>query len=104
MSPQPNKQRPRFTPLSRREEIILLLSDDHDFTSTQLYLMPLIVQAVNRLTLSDRNSRQFRNALLADVSVAAQRFLRSRSDKTTYRFATYFTWYIQERVKDLGNP
>jgi hypothetical protein len=103
MNAQPGEQRPRFKSLSRKEEIILLLSDDRDFTSTQLYLMPLISQAVNRMSISDRQAQQLRNTLLADVSVAARRFLRSRTRKTTYRFAAYFTWYIQERVNELGN-
>ena len=95
-----NKKIKRFKPLSKEDEITLLTSDDTDFSSTQLYLMPLIVQAIGRMTLSDKEAQRIRNALLADIPVAAHRFLRSRTEATAYRFATYFTWYIQKRIEE----
>jgi hypothetical protein len=89
----------RFNALTRDQEIALLRGDDNSFSATQLYLMPLIHQAVKRMELRKEESQRLASTLLADVPVAASRFLRSLSRSAAYSFATYFTWYIHERCK-----
>lgn len=91
-----------FSPREREEELDILLSDDEQFNKTKQYLDSLILDVLSRFNLSDEKVAQLHQQLLDDVPVAARRFLDSeQSMSATYKFCTYFTWYIAERVNRI---
>jgi hypothetical protein len=96
MTPPPSTQ---FKPLPRQEEIELLRNDTSTFAGAKKYLGPLIEQALQRFTLTPVKRSRLRRQLSLDIPIAAKRFLESpRSTAATYRFCTYFTWYIHRRI------
>ncbi len=91
-----------FHPRERAGELDLLLNDDIQFSRTKQYLDDLVTDALNRFDLREDQFTELRQQLLNDVPIAAERFLGSeKSMNATYRFSTYFTWYIAERVNGI---
>lgn len=100
MPPSTRKLKRHFRPWSRTDELTLLKSDDAVFSATRHYLKPLIEQVLARYELSLEEQRELARQLGDDVPIAAKRFLTSiHSQAADYTFATYFTWYISERLK-----
>jgi hypothetical protein len=92
--------KPMFVPLTKQEELALLRNDDEQFSKTASYLDGLIRSALDRFSFSTAVFRRIHKALLRDVAVAARRFLDNpKNINSSYRFSTYFTWYISERLK-----
>src|ERR1700730_289707 len=88
-----------FVPLAAHGEVLLLQHDTPQFDQTKQYLTPLITDALTRFALSETGLRELRDALLADVSIAAHRFLSDPQNLTgEYTFSVYFTWYIKKRI------
>jgi hypothetical protein len=91
-----------FHPRERAEELSLLLDDDTRFTKTKQYLDNLIMDALDHFDLSTEQLIKLREELSNDIPVAAKRFLGSeKSMSATYKFSTYFTWYIADRVNRI---
>jgi len=94
--PHPSQQ---FRPRSPCDELALLQSDQPDFLATTEYLHPLITQGLNLFEMSPADYRRLENQLLLDVRIAAARFLGNTANHTAgYRFCTYFSWYIHQRI------
>jgi DNA-directed RNA polymerase sigma subunit (sigma70/sigma32) len=102
-SSKPTIQRKKhFSSRIRAEELKILLNDNADFSETKQYLDSLIKDALERFQLSDEQLIQLHHELLEEVSVAARRFLSSKTSMNAdYKFSTYFTWYIAERVNRI---
>ena len=78
---------------------MLLLHDTANFSRTQHYLEPLIDDALSKFEFTSAQQRSLRRELLADIAVAARRFLNSsKSTEADYKFCTYFSWYIAQRI------
>ncbi|MDQ3808069.1 MAG: hypothetical protein M3298_07880 [Thermoproteota archaeon] len=93
-----------FHPQDRAEELDLLINDDDEFAKTKQYLGNLIADALNRFDLHTDQLTELHQQLLDDVPVAAKRFLGSeKSMNASYKFSTYFTWYIAERVNRIDD-
>jgi hypothetical protein len=90
-----------FRPLSKKEELALLQNDSEDWRNTKLYLDKLIRTALNGFILDDHTSQRLHTELLNDVPIAVQRFLVNKAYEKNYSFATYFTWYIAQRINVL---
>jgi len=88
----------RFQPLSLEEELDLLRDDDASFSRTQLYLAPLVTQALNTAKVLETEQRSLRAKILSQTSQAAERFLSNHGGGESYTFAAYFTWYIHQAV------
>lgn len=89
-----------FVPLSPEKELALLRVDSPDFGTAIQYIAPLIDSVLTKLKVPPKRAVEVRAALLTDVPVAARRYLdRVQSRKTSYRFSTYFTWYIKRRLE-----
>jgi hypothetical protein len=88
-----------FKALNREEEIALLRSDDQNFDRTRMYLAPLISSAARRLE-SVGDQKSLVQELDELIPVAAKRFLANPKNlEASYKFSTYFTWYIAEALK-----
>jgi hypothetical protein len=88
-----------FVPRLREEELALLQGDTPDFQDTQAYLTPLIEGALALFAFSETDYRSLREELLSTVPIAARRFLENPKNlAASYKFSTYFTWYISQAV------
>lgn len=95
----PNTPSRLFKPLGRKAEVQLLLNDDEHFSKTQVYIKPLIAAAIQRANLQPHEQDGIVNALITIVPLAAERFLAAHRDReATYKFSTYFTWYINQAL------
>lgn len=89
-----------FIPLSPEKEFALLRGDNRDFGAVIQYVTPLIDAVLSRLNVRPPRASDVRKRLIDEVPVAARRYLdRALSRKTSYRFSTYFTWYIKQRIE-----
>ncbi len=87
-----------FEPLSLEEEMMILSMDTPAFTKTREYLKPLIEQVVQHHLPKARQAETI-DLLIADVAIAAECFCEKYSlSNAPYKFSTYFTWYIEQRV------
>lgn len=95
----------KFIPKSKMAEFKMLLADDDSYTQTKTYLAPRIELALNKFEFSDEAHKDLVNKLEQDIEIAAKRFLKNKKNWETlpYRFSTYFSWYIAQRVNPL-NP
>lgn len=76
--------------------------DDSVFTRTRRYLKPLILQAAERIDPSRRTI--FIATMTDQVGIAAARFLANPTNRRgSYKFSTYFTWYISEQLNRLAD-
>jgi hypothetical protein len=90
---------PTFESLSINEELALLNRDTPGFPHTQAYLEPLIESILDRCGLTGLQREKSRRLLLDDVVLAAGRFLSDPKNLSgEYKFSTYFTWYVGERL------
>jgi len=87
-----------FKLLSRDEELEILEKDDKSFTRTTKYLEPWITQVLKKQNLDDGKFAKLYAELISDISVAARRFLENYTPDKTYKFSTYFGWYIAQRI------
>lgn len=92
-----------FRPKSREDELSILLNDDPDFRNTKNYLDALILAALNRFEFSLKKRNQLRKELLQEVPVAAERFLSGDQNQRDFKFSTYFTWYIAQKINKQPN-
>ena len=76
-----------------------LLEKLPDCKPLQEYLAPLIQKALDRFELGPAEHERLTKALLKDVKVAGERFLRNSRADDDSKFSAYFTWYIAERLK-----
>jgi hypothetical protein len=90
-----------FQPLDLEKELHLLRTDGPEFRQTQAYVLPLIRTALARYTLSEEQEERLVDALMEDVPLAAARFLEVPTRTDAYSFATYFTWYVGQRINAL---
>jgi hypothetical protein len=92
----------KFIPLEREGELKLLKNDGTAFSQTKQYLDPLIIQSLNRFELSEKRVNNLHEQLLCDVPRAAKTFMNSKkSMDDSFKFCTYFTWYIGERINKI---
>ena len=94
----------RFQALPLEEELQLLRTDNQAFERTRQYLLPLIESALSNSELDQEQRPWLIEQLLSDVPLAARRFLANHNRTRSYRFATYFTWYIAERLRRGVSP
>ena len=87
---------PQFVPKTAPEEFLLVTSDDSDYSQTKAYLLPLIRQALKEH--GGDSIEAFEELLLSDVPVAARRFATNHQQSPGYKFSTYFSWYISQRL------
>lgn len=77
----------------------MLCKDSNDFINTKKYLLPLIVQATQKIKNQEKREQMIKD-LENDVATAAQRFMKNLDGiRNKYSFAVYFTWYIHQRFK-----
>lgn len=88
----------------RQKQIRILLSDDESFSTTKEYLKPLILKSLSHFELTGAQHQSLLNQLLGDVRIAANRYLGTdRHIDADYKFSTYFTWYIAQRINKTQN-
>ncbi len=92
-----SRQDQQFNPLAQEEEIDILTNDTSDFSRTKAYLCPLIRTTLERLGMNALDYEEVSRQLLDDIPFAAEAYLSGTS--CTYKFSTYFTWFIHERTK-----
>jgi hypothetical protein len=99
---QPSRYENIFTPLEREQELLILLNDDDSFTNTKHYLDALILQALSHFKFTREQHDTLHHQLVNDVPLAASRFLNNeRNIDADFKFCTYFTWYISERINKI---
>ncbi len=86
----------QFIPKLASEEFLLVTSDDSDYSQTKEYLLPLIRQALKEH--GGDSIEALEGLLLSDVPVAARRFIANHHQTPGYKFSTYFSWYISQRL------
>jgi hypothetical protein len=73
---------PNFSPLSKQDEVGLLLED-----------------ALSHFLLSSEETACVRDAIIVDIPIAAKRFLSNGNiSEKEYKFSAYFSWYILQRL------
>lgn len=85
---------------TRKQELALLKNDNTRFTATKRYLKPLIVHVLDQFELHPSTRRKLLRDLLSDVGRAGYLFLEFSRGKD-YRFSTYYTWYIGQRLNPV---
>ena len=92
-----------FKALAKEQELALLQSDDADLTRTHRYLVPLIETALQKFEIDSDTHRTVTGQLFSDIPIAVERFFEHNRQEESYSFATYFTWYISERINKIPN-
>lgn len=82
----------KFIPQSSAAELILLQQDDSRFLDTIEYLKPMVSAAI----VSHGKPAALEKKILKDIPLAAKRYLKEK--ERTYRFSTYFTWYLSKHL------
>lgn len=89
----------KFKPKTKHEEFELLLQNN-EFSELKKYLSPLILGALKKFSFKKQKLDRIYNELINDVPIAVSRYLGNKKNiESDYKFSTYFTWYISERIK-----
>lgn len=94
----------QFKSKTRQQENELIKNDDPFFIKTKIYLKPLIISALNHFDLTKDLRNKLLEQIVEDIPVAVKKYLKYKNNEKKYKFCTYFTWYIAQRinaVKDL---
>jgi hypothetical protein len=91
----------KFIPQNIDQEQKLVLNDDEFFTQTKNYLKPLILSSIDLFDLSENAANELFWKTMNDIPIAAKRFLGRNKTKKDYKFSTYFSWYIKERINKI---
>ena len=91
----------KFIPKTIKEDHEIISNDDPLFMQTKEYLKPLIWTAINTFELPEETQTKLFWELVNDVPIAAQRFLEHNGLKKDYKFSTYFSWYIGQRINKI---
>lgn len=79
------------------------LSDDtFEFSNTQFFLSPIILNAVQRHIKKEEHQKILQDLLNSQIRIAADRYLENFDDKVSYTFPTYFTWYMAEAINNFN--
>jgi hypothetical protein len=79
------------------------LSDDtFEFSNTQIFLSPIISNAVQRHIKKEQHQKILHDLLNSQIKIAADRYLENFDDKVSYTFPTYFTWYMAEAINSFN--
>lgn len=89
-----------FKPDNKAERQMLKRIND-SMRQLQKHLQPFFNDALNLFELPANKKRELRAALIKDVPIAATRFFANGGLKKSYSFATYFSWYIGERINKI---
>ncbi|MEK7603645.1 MAG: hypothetical protein AAB461_00815 [Patescibacteria group bacterium] len=85
-----------------KEQLAVLQGDDVHFSKTKGFMDSSIIHALNLFEFSDDQYKKLHKELLDDIEIAAKRFLGNKINlEMTYKFSTYFGWYIGERINPL---
>lgn len=94
-----NMENIKFQSKAAQEEYSLISGDDDNFTQTKRYLEPLISQTINHYQLPTEVCHKLnRDLLFIDIPIAAKRFIANKEKNEDFKFSTYFTWYIAQRI------
>lgn len=88
-------------PQDKEYELSLLLDPAPNFQKLTEYLDGFIKTALGKFELSEETYNALYHALRADIPVAAERYLKSKSREKDYKFSAYFSWYISEWMKKI---
>ncbi|HEV2693333.1 MAG TPA: hypothetical protein VG347_10605 [Verrucomicrobiae bacterium] len=88
-------------PQNKEYELSLLLDPAPGFKKLKEYLDSYIKLALDKFVLSQDTYDRICLELHEDISVAADKYLKSKSREKSYKFSTYFSWYLSERVNKI---
>jgi hypothetical protein len=89
---------PRTFPQSKEYELTLVQSPDPKKRELREYLDQYIKRALAKFEMTKKTYAQLHGQLIKDIKVAAERFLKNRDGTEQYKFSTYFSWYLKERL------
>src|ERR1035437_7781811 len=89
---------PKKFPQSKEYELMLVQSPDPEKRELREYLDQYIKRALAKFEMTKTTYAELHGQLIEDINVAAERFLKNRDDTEQYKFSTYFSWYLKERL------
>ncbi len=101
MKSENRDKKTKFIPKSAKEEQRILLNDNEFFAQTKKYLKPLILSSINLFDLSEDVATELFWKITNDIPIAARRFLEHNEPQRSYRFSTYFGWYIGQKINKI---
>lgn len=85
-------------PQSKDFELSLLLKPDPEFKDLREYMDQYIKQALKKFEMSQEVYDQLYWQLTQDIAVAARRYLQNDRSKNDYKFSTYYSRYLKDRL------
>ncbi len=85
-------------PQDKEYELSLLLNADGEFKELNDYLDAYIKIALGGFEMPQETYNTLYRELREDIHIAAERYLRSDAREKDYKFSTYFSWYVSERL------
>ncbi|HEV2694765.1 MAG TPA: hypothetical protein VG347_17855 [Verrucomicrobiae bacterium] len=85
-------------PQDKEYELSLLLKTEGNFKALDNYLDAYIKTALDGFEMPQHIHDALYRELHEDVPVAAERYLKSDAREKDYKFSTYFSWYVSERL------
>jgi hypothetical protein len=85
-------------PKDKEYELSLLLKADPEFRELSEYLDVYIKLVLGKFEMPQEIFERLYLELHGDIPVAAEKYLQSDARKKDYKFSTYFSWYISERL------
>jgi hypothetical protein len=93
----------RKFPQTKEYELSLLLAGDPEFKELREYIDAFIKAALKKFEMTQSEYNELYTQLTADIRIAAERFLNYQGEKKEYKFSTYYSWYLSERLnKSVG--
>lgn len=87
-------------PKNRDEELEMVLGED---PKDLIVYMSIYIDSVLDIYDIEKNTKDYiRKKLIDSILVAKKRFLDNGGDKKDYKFSTYFSWYLNQELKNYS--
>lgn len=86
-------------PQSREYELELLKASAPEFERLREYLEPYLRRILDTFECTQETYDQLYYGLVADIKIAAEKYLTHRTGKEDYKFSSYYSWFVGERLK-----
>ena len=93
----------QFKPQSKEYEVSLIKTNDSDVKKMKEYVITLIKSALGHFLMSKETYNKLYKEMMSDILVAAERFLKSGGQDKDYKFSTYYSWYISQRIEQTDD-